>query len=88
MCDGSQSAQGGVSLPRTKLQFLCDVATSFMVAAVRKDLARFFKNKIHVRDCPIIQLCHGATSPAREPTKHPLRARNRLDDIKVGKYWN
>jgi hypothetical protein len=42
MRDGPQSAQGAVSPLRTKLQFLCDVATAFVVAAVREDAAGLF----------------------------------------------
>jgi hypothetical protein len=63
MSDGPQSAQGGVSLLRTELQFLRDVATAFVVATVRKDAAGFFQDEIHVCNRPIIQSGHGATSP-------------------------
>jgi hypothetical protein len=62
MCDRPQSPQGGISLPRTKLQFLRDVATAFVVAAVREDAAGFFQDEIHVCNRPIIQPGHGATS--------------------------
>jgi hypothetical protein len=52
---------------RTELQFLCDVPTAFVVAAMREDLARFFQNEIHIRYGSIIefrQVCHGATFPS------------------------
>jgi hypothetical protein len=64
MCDGPQSAQGDVSLLRTELQFLRDVATAFVVAAVGKDAAGFFENEVHVCNRPIIQSGHGATFPS------------------------
>jgi hypothetical protein len=63
MRDGPQSAQGAVSPLRTKLQFLCDVAAAFVVAAVREDAAGLFQNEIHVCNRPIIQFGHGTTSP-------------------------
>jgi len=64
MCDGPQSAQGGVSVLRTELQFLCDVSTTFVVAAVREDAAGLFQDEIHVCKRPIIQSGHGATFPS------------------------
>jgi hypothetical protein len=64
MCDAPQPAQGGVSLLRTELQFLRDVATAFVVAAVRKDATGFFQNEVHVCNRPIIQSGHGATFPS------------------------
>ena len=75
---GPQSAQGGVSVLRTELQFLCDVSTTFVVAAVREDAAGLFQDEIHVCKRPIIQSGHGATFPSAGLKQHPLRATGRL----------
>jgi hypothetical protein len=74
MCDGPQAAQGGVAPLRTELQFLCDVATAFVVAAVREDAAGLFQNEIHVCNRPIIQFGHGLPLRAPALNQHPLRA--------------
>jgi hypothetical protein len=71
MCDGPQSAKGGVSLHRTEPQFLCDVAAPFVVAAVREDAAGFFQDEVHVCNRSIIQSGHGATSPGAETKTTP-----------------
>lgn len=61
--DSPQCGQRRVTLHRVLFQFLGDVFSAFVIAAIAQGVAGFFQNRFHVGYRPLTQFTHCATFP-------------------------